>query len=54
VYSLRIAGSSFQPKVFEMGNYRIEIGEPDQDKWQKFGQIYPTEFKEREPLVVKF
>lgn len=54
IYTLRIAGSSFQPKVFEMGNYRIEIGEPDNNIWKKVEKVYPTEFKEREPVTVRF
>jgi hypothetical protein len=54
IYSLRINGQSFQPKVFEMGNYRIEVGEPDENRWQKFEKVYPTTFREREPIVVKF
>jgi alkaline phosphatase D len=54
IYTLRINGSSFQPKVFEMGNYRIEIGEPDKNIWKKIEKVYPTEFKEREPVTVRF
>ena len=54
IYSLRINGTTFQPRVFEMGNYRIEIGEPDQDRWQKLEKVYPTTFREREPVTVKF
>jgi hypothetical protein len=54
IYSLRLSGGSFQPKVFEMGNYRIEVGEPDLNKWQKIEKVYPTEFKEREPVIVRF
>ncbi len=54
IYSLRINGNYFQPKIFEMGFYRIEVGEPDEDHWQTFERIWPTEFKEREPLIVNF
>jgi alkaline phosphatase D len=53
-YAIRISGQSFQPKVFEMGNYTIEIGEPDLNKWQRLEKVYPTAFKEREPVIVKF
>ena len=54
IYSLRINGNYFQPKIFETGFYRIEVGEPDEDRWQIFERIWPTEFKEREPIFVKF
>lgn len=54
IYSLRIAGNSFQPKVFDLGNYRIEVGEPDENKWQVIEKLYPTAIKEREPLLIKF
>ena len=54
VYSLRLAGNSFQPKVFDLGNYRIEVGEPDENRWQKIERQFPTTVKERSPVVVKF
>jgi hypothetical protein len=32
VYSLRIKGSRFRPKVFKVGSYTVEIGEGDLKK----------------------
>lgn len=32
IYTLRINGSSFTPKVFELGNYTIKVGELETDK----------------------
>ena len=52
VYALRINGNSFQPKVFNYGNYTIEAGEPDTGIWQKFEGINATSFSERPPLEV--
>ncbi|HCY57576.1 MAG TPA: hypothetical protein DHU78_01800, partial [Opitutae bacterium] len=34
VYARRITKGSFRPKVFETGNYRVEVGEPG--KWKTF------------------
>jgi alkaline phosphatase D len=34
VYARRITKGTFRPKVFEMGNYRVEVGEPG--KWKTF------------------
>ncbi len=34
VYSLRISGDSFQPRVFKSGSYTIKIGDPDKNKWE--------------------
>lgn len=54
IYTLRIKGNSFQPWIFEYGNYRIEVGDPDQNRWQKIEKVYPTAFREREPVNIKF
>ncbi|HUS87219.1 MAG TPA: alkaline phosphatase D family protein [Bacteroidales bacterium] len=54
IYALRINGTSFQPKVFSFGSYRIEVGEPDEDRWQTIESIYATSFPERGPLEIGF
>lgn len=35
VYTLRISGQTFQPKVFADGQYTVRVGEPDQDRFQE-------------------
>ena len=54
VYTLRISGNSFQPGVFNMGSYTIEIGDPDKTGWQKIEGIYATSFRERKEMKVEF
>jgi alkaline phosphatase D len=54
VYTLRIAGKSFQPKVFYFGTYTIEIGDPDEGTWQVLEGISATSFKERQSLEIEF
>lgn len=54
LYSLRIPGRVFRPKVFAPGRYTIRVGEPDSDTWQEFEDIEATTNQERKPLEVKF
>jgi hypothetical protein len=34
VYTLRISGVSFQPKVFRSGSYTVRVGDPDTGSWK--------------------
>ena len=34
VYSIRIKGNSFKPKVFATGKYSIKVGEPESGQWK--------------------
>ncbi len=54
VYAIRIRGNTFRPKVFAWGNYRIETGDPDRDKWKVFEGINATSFRDRKALEVDF
>ena len=54
IYSIRINGENFQPKVFSLGRYRIEVGEPDEDRWQLFEGVFATSFPERAPMEIDF
>jgi len=54
LYSLRIQGNTFQPKVFAAGLYTIRIGEPDSDTWQEFQDVEATISKEKNLLKVSF
>ncbi|MEN8117408.1 MAG: alkaline phosphatase D family protein [Bacteroidota bacterium] len=33
-YSIRIKGNTWQPKVFEKGNYTVKVGDPDLNIWK--------------------
>ena len=37
VYSIRIKGNMFQPKVFKKGRYGIVVGYPERDEWKELG-----------------
>ena len=39
VYTRRIKGNSFCPKVFAKGSYTIKVGNPDTNKWKTFKGI---------------
>jgi len=52
VYTLRISGSSFSPKVFEEGSYTIKVGEGDEVK--TFGSIKTIKEKDEQSLKVVF
>lgn len=42
VYSIRINGTSFQPKVYNPGYYTIMVGDPDLDKWKEYKGLRAT------------
>ncbi len=54
IYTLRINGQSFQPKVFAPGAYTIRVGEPDTNTWKEIQDIQAASSKERKPLEVNF
>jgi len=35
VYSIRIKGNMFQPKVYEKGRFEIIVGYPEKDEWKE-------------------
>ncbi|MBA7708736.1 hypothetical protein ES703_117640 [subsurface metagenome] len=39
VYTLRIKGTSFRPKVFKAGTYTIKVGEPDTGKMKTLKNV---------------
>jgi hypothetical protein len=51
-YALRIKGRTYRPKVFEDGTYRVRVGEPDENRWQEFGDLTPSD--EGEVVVCVF
>lgn len=54
VYTLRIKGTSFRPKVFKEGMYTIKIGEPGTDKMNVLKNISSMEETQTETLEVVF
>jgi len=41
IYTLRIRGKRFTPRVFGPGSYRVGVGEPETERWQVFLGLYP-------------
>ena len=54
VYTLRMAGSSFQPKVFAPGMYTVRVGEPDTETWKEFEDLVASAEAPEEHLEVVF
>ena len=52
VYTVRIPGNSWQPKVFEQGKYTVRIGDPDQKRWMTYKHI-KSETKNDRNIKVK-
>jgi phosphodiesterase/alkaline phosphatase D-like protein len=47
IYSLRLNGNEFLPKVFEKGVYTIRYGEPDKNIWQELQNLKIPRFGRR-------
>ena len=45
VYTLRIRGNSFRPKVFAKGKYTVKVGEGEDRKTMKGIQALPADDK---------
>lgn len=54
VYTIRINGTEFQPKVPKVGRYSIKIGESDGDRMREFKSIRALRFNVQESLIVNF
>jgi hypothetical protein len=54
VYTLRIKGDSFRPKVFAPGKYTVHIGDPDSGKSQSLTGVEPLQPGEEKELAVVF
>jgi len=54
VYTLRINGSSFKPKVFKMEEYTIKIGRQGTDQMKTLTGIRPIAAGQSEKISVKF
>ncbi|NOR74557.1 MAG: twin-arginine translocation pathway signal protein [Draconibacterium sp.] len=53
IYSIRIKGNSWQPKVFEKGSYTVKVGDPDLNKWETIEHIQSAT-KHKKSLEVSF
>ncbi|RMG64261.1 MAG: hypothetical protein D6722_17055, partial [Bacteroidetes bacterium] len=54
VYSLRLPGDRFDPKVFAPGTYTLRIGDPDQQQWQVFPGVEARAQRGDTTLEVRF
>jgi hypothetical protein len=43
IYALRIAETSFRPKIFGEGPFTVEVGEPDTSQWQTIRSLRRTD-----------
>ncbi len=53
VYTLRIKGTRFKPKVFEMGTYTIKVSDPENQKMVEIKSLQPGPSNETKILKVK-
>jgi phosphodiesterase/alkaline phosphatase D-like protein len=54
VYTLRIKGTSFQPKVFKAGTYTVRIGEPGTEKMKTLSGLRPMPQEKCQTIEVNF
>jgi len=54
VYTLRIKGTSFRPKVFQKGAYTLVIGEPGTEKMKLLQGVMAMPLDKEQVLEVKF
>jgi len=53
VYTLRIKGRRFQPKVFKQGTYTIKVGEPAEDRWEILRDVQALSPGQKKTLRIK-
>ncbi len=39
LYTVRIIGNTFQPKVYNKGVFTVSVGDPDTEKWKVFNNV---------------
>jgi ribosomal protein L6P/L9E len=54
VYTLRINGTSYRPKVFKKGNYTVKVGQPDTGKMKTLEGIRSLPPNRTKKIRVKF
>jgi len=53
IYTLRINGTSFRPKVFTKGNYTIKVGEPGTDKMKTLESVQSLPLNKTKKIRVR-
>ena len=54
VYTLRLAGNTFSPPVYQPGQYTLKVGEPDKNLWQTLAGLKPSASPEAKKLTIQF
>jgi len=54
IYTIRINGTKFQPKVFKEGKYTLKIGEPGTNRMKEFTAIPASGYEKHDTLLVEF
>ncbi len=54
VYTLRIEGDTFRPKVYAKGKYTVRVGDPDADTWQVVKGIESVDKSSQRAIDVSF
>ncbi len=54
VYTMRVIGNTFRPKVFKESLYTVKIGEPETDKVQTLEHILPLRKDEEKTIALTF
>jgi len=54
IYTLRIKGTSFSPKIFKQGTYTVKVGEPYTVKIKTLKGLQPTESGKKKIIQVTF
>lgn len=54
VYTLRINGTSFKPKIFKIEEYTVKVGEQGSDRMKTLAGIKPLKAGQSEKIIVKF
>ena len=54
VYTLRVVGNNYTPRVFTSGSFTIHVGEPDTDSWKTYTGVEGSPEPDGESIAVVF
>ncbi len=54
VFTIRMAGQRFVPKVYQKGIYRLKVGDPDQNLWQEVNRVTVLKEGEKRQIEIHF